>query len=191
MASTISILSALANFVITNWKAFPIIAFLSLIVYCLYHIIYNLYFHELRSYPGPLLARATSLPWIFYQVRGRLPHILKVWHDKYGTAIRVSPNALSYTDSQAWFDIHGHKVGDRGWFERDPAVYPQLPGRAPSILLSSEQDHGRFRRSLSHAFSDKELRNQEPLIQSYVDLMITKLKGEIESERGGVLNIVS
>ena len=28
----------------------------------------------------------------------------------------------------------GHKVGSRGWFERDPSVYPELPGRAPSIV---------------------------------------------------------
>lgn len=94
----------IANFILSHWILFT---FFTLSLYVLNKVIYNLFFHPLRSYPGPLLARATSLPWVFYQVRGRLPHILKTWHDDFGSAIRVAPNTLSYTDSQAWFDIHG------------------------------------------------------------------------------------
>ncbi|KAJ4375373.1 hypothetical protein N0V83_002459 [Neocucurbitaria cava] len=44
-----------------------------------------------------------------------------------------------------------------------------------SIIASGEQDHTRMRRNLSHAFSDKALRDQETLIQSYVDLLIQRL----------------
>ncbi|TVY81084.1 Cytochrome P450 monooxygenase aclL [Lachnellula suecica] len=69
--------------------------------------VYNLYFHPLRSYPGPLLARASRLPFLYYQVTGRIPHTLKLWHEIYGESIRIAPNDLSYTKSQAWFDIHG------------------------------------------------------------------------------------
>jgi len=38
-----------------------------------------------------------------------------------------------------------------------------------------------MRRSLSHAFSDKALRGQESLIQSYVDLLVQRL-GEHAAE---------
>jgi cytochrome P450 len=37
-------------------------------------------------------------------------------------------------------------------------------------------DHSRYRKSLAHAFSEKALRDQEPLIGKYVDLLIEKLK---------------
>jgi hypothetical protein len=86
---------------------YALAALLALPSYFLSTIIYNVYFHPLRTYSGPWLARATSLPWIFYQVCGRLPHALKAWHDRHGSAVRVAPNTLSYTESQAWFDIHG------------------------------------------------------------------------------------
>jgi cytochrome P450 len=44
-----------------------------------------------------------------------------------------------------------------------------------SIIGSDEADHSRMRKNLSHAFSDKALRQQEPLIQSYVDLLVQRL----------------
>ena len=39
----------------------------------------------------------------------------------------------------------------------------------------SNADHGRQRRLLSHAFSEKALRDQEPLIKTYVDLLMIRL----------------
>lgn len=69
--------------------------------------IYNVYFHPIRAYKGPWLARASRLPYLYYQVTGRLPHQLKKWHEQFGDIIRIAPNDLSYIKSQAWFDIHG------------------------------------------------------------------------------------
>jgi cytochrome P450 len=44
-----------------------------------------------------------------------------------------------------------------------------------SIIVADEADHSRMRKNLSHAFSDKALRQQEPLLQSYVDLLVQRL----------------
>lgn len=46
---------------------------------------------------------------------------------------------------------------------------------ARSILSAHDADHSRIRRLLVHGFSEKALRDQEPLIQSYVELFITRL----------------
>jgi cytochrome P450 len=43
-------------------------------------------------------------------------------------------------------------------------------------LGTTAADHGRQRRILSHAFSDKALREQEGVLQSYVDLLISRLR---------------
>jgi len=41
--------------------------------------------------------------------------------------------------------------------------------------VQSDADHARYRRLLSHAFSEKSLREQEPLIKHYIDLLISRL----------------
>lgn len=53
----------------------PSVAFagVTLAGYCLYSIIFNLYFHPLAKYPGPLLNRISPLPAIYSLLRGRLP----------------------------------------------------------------------------------------------------------------------
>lgn len=45
-----------------------------------------------------------------------------------------------------------------------------------SIMGFDEEDHSRFRRAFANSFSNKSLRDQAPVIESYVDLFISKLK---------------
>jgi cytochrome P450 len=54
--------------------------------------------------------------------------------------------------------------------------------------VKDDADHSRYRRLLSHAFSDKALREQEPLIKKYVDLFISRLH---ENSKNGSQDIVS
>ena len=70
-------------------------------------IIYNLYLHPLSDYPGPFLARATSLYSTFFDFRGDLHTKSKEWHDTYGDVVRTAPNSLSYNSAQAWEEICG------------------------------------------------------------------------------------
>ena len=150
-------------------------------------VIYNIYLHPLRSYSGPWFARASRLPYLYYQTSGRLPQQVMKWHKKYGDTIRIAPNDLSFIQGQAWFDIQGiiyrtsprtrslnchqvieaqrkqdglrrtgasirsrrtehlrlYEAGRRFWELRADKLQ----------LTSNEQDHSRFRRLLSHAFS--------------------------------------
>lgn len=100
-------------------------------------------------------------------------------HDKYGDAVRLAPGEVSFISAEtAWSDIYGFRTGkykhtgaylkDRTWFQRPlNGVY--------SIILADEADHSRMRRNLAHAFSDKALRDQEILLQQYVDLLVHRL----------------
>lgn len=45
-----------------------------------------------------------------------------------------------------------------------------------SIITCSRNDHSRMRRTVAHAFSEKALREQEPILESYVDTLISRLK---------------
>ena len=56
------------------------------------------------------------------------------------------------------------------------------------INVRSEVNHGRMRRVLAHGFSEKAVREQEPLIQEYVDLLMQSLHAAAVE---GPQNIVS
>jgi cytochrome P450 len=96
-------------------------------------------------------------------------------HDRYGPAIRVSPDELSFNTAQSFRDIYGNRLG--GCFQKDRSHYIS-PANGVDHLLSAIDDatYTRQKRLLSHAFSDKALRDQEGLIRGYVDTLIKKLR---------------
>ncbi|KAI1471816.1 cytochrome P450 [Daldinia caldariorum] len=53
--------------------------------------------------------------------------------------------------------------------------------RPETILSLNREDHSKFRRALSHGFSDSALRQQEPLIAKYIDLLISRLHEEYDN----------
>ena len=48
------------------------LAALAALLYSIAHTIYNLYFHPLSKFPGPLLQRASRLPFLYKMFRGTL-----------------------------------------------------------------------------------------------------------------------
>lgn len=62
--------------------------------------------------------------------------------------------------------------------------YAKPANGVPSILIANDEDHSRGRRVLSHAFSEKALAEQEPLVQQYVDQLVDRLK-EVTSQSKG------
>ncbi|KAL4769283.1 Versicolorin B desaturase [Aspergillus nidulans var. acristatus] len=153
----------------------PILAALGAVGYVLFQVVYNLYFHPLRDYPGPLLWRASSLPWKLTLLRGTMHHDLMRHHQKYGDTVRIKPDEISYANGQAWRDIHAHVPG-RPEFLKDPVRLPLAPNGVMSILVSDTRNHARFRSLFGHAFSDKGLRAQEPTIARYADLLVEVLR---------------
>lgn len=60
-----------------------------------------------------------------------------------------------------------------------------------TLIAADDVDHSRFRKLLSHAFSDSAIREQEPLVTQYFDLLIEKLKHQIEGPAQGKIDIMS
>lgn len=57
-----------------------------------------------------------------------------------------------------------------------------------SIIAADDEGHGRMRRNLSYAFSEKALRSQEPLLHRFIDLFIDRI-GEY-ADQGKPIDIV-
>jgi hypothetical protein len=149
------------------------------VVYALGTCIYNLFFHPLKHIPGPFLARATGIPYSLHMRRGNIANWLRIQHDTYGSALRVAPSEVSFTSAEtAWPDIYGFRTGkykNTGPYLKDRSWFPDPVNGVWSIIVSNEEDHTRLRRNLAHAFSDKALRSQESLLQSYANELVSKL----------------
>ena len=141
--------------------------------------LYNLTFHPLRSYPGPLLWRAYRLPYARSLISGTFPYDVHELHKIYGPVVRVAPGELCYTDSRALKPIYGHHMpATEGFseFDKDRMEYQMSANGTWSILGAFGPDHGRFRRLFSHGFSEKGMREMQPRIQHFVELLIKGLK---------------
>ncbi|KAL1634869.1 hypothetical protein SLS58_010498 [Diplodia intermedia] len=141
-------------------------------------VVYNVYFHPLSKYPGPLAAACTNLTYWSANFTGDLLPWIQSVHQQYGEVVRLGPNMLSYTSPDAWKDIYGHRIGSKTKSNTKDALHypPDLNGRYSINALASDDDHGRVRRIFSHAFSDRALKEQEPLIASFADHLVAHLR---------------
>lgn len=138
---------------------------------------YNLFLHPLRSFPGPLLWRVSPLPRAYWMLRAKLPYKIAALHERYGTAVRISPGAVAFSSPEAWSDIYGHRKAGQPEFAKYREFYMSTSDtEAHSIILAGREEHGALRRAMAHGFSEKAMRGQEPIIGSYVDLLIAKLR---------------
>jgi cytochrome P450 len=148
----------------------------------------------LREYPGPVLAAITALPLFRNRLNGTLVPWYHALHLKYGSVVRVAPNELSYIDPNAWKDIYGHRTASKPSFPKDPRFLgPDLyceNGETGMVRADDEAAHSRQRRLVSYAFSDKALKEQEPLLQSYAELLVTKLKDAVSKDKDVTFNMI-
>lgn len=139
-------------------------------------LFYNVFLHPLRKLPGPLLGRATILLMQKKSVTGRLPFWIHELHNKYGPIVRYSPNEVSIIDPGVVKQVYGH---GKSAFSKQAVWYgPDEMGDPPGILRADAESHGRQRKLVSHAFSEKALREQQAMLKNYVELLITKLQGK-------------
>lgn len=146
----------------------------ALLIYGLAIITYRIYFHPLSQYPGPLLARFTRLRLTYYVLTGNHIYDTERLHLKYGDVVRVAPDELSYIATAAWKDIQGHKSG-RGDMEKDHVFFNTISAGPLALPALRRTRHGEIRRLVAHSFSAAALKDQEPIIQGFVDLFTQRL----------------
>lgn len=137
-------------------------------------MIQSIFFHPLSKYPGPRLAAATPFVALWWTFQGRLHEWTARQHRLYGPIVRLRPNELSFTDASAWKEIYSFRQGQ----QQMPKILRTKPinGR-PNLMSATDEDHARQRKLLAHAFSDQALREQEPILRAYADLLVTRLAG--------------
>lgn len=152
-------------------------------------IIYNIFFHPLRNFPGPFLHCASELPIVIAQINGGRSFRIQSLHAKYGPVVRIAPNHVTFTHPRAFRDIYGVR-------KKTPPSTPSTPTAAQAVSelpkadefyrldksiprnIISEQTarHRALRHVLASSFSDKAMREQEGLITRYVDMLISRMR---------------
>ncbi|OCK76205.1 toxin biosynthesis cytochrome P450 monooxygenase [Lepidopterella palustris CBS 459.81] len=152
--------------------------------------IYCVYFHPLRHIPGNKFAAFSKIPFALSLVKGTFHQDIRDLHEKYGEVIRFTPNHISFTHPDAWNAIYNYRSGTPH-FTKDKMNYLTPVNRVESIHSTPDDvAHSRMRRLLSHAFSEKALREQEELVNSYINLLIKRLHEECDGPNKGKVDIV-
>jgi cytochrome P450 len=152
--------------------------------------VYNLFLHPLKDYPGPRFAAFSRLPYVYAVITGRAHYWTKDIHDRYGDVVRVAPNELSFINGKAWNDVYGHRVRGKPSINKHLEYYPLPFSPNLAILTADDVNHGRIRKIFSNAFSERSLKAQEMLFQTYVNLLIEKLSGKVQADPNAKFNMV-
>ncbi len=86
----------------------------------LLYLLYLIFLHPLRRFPGTLLAKITPLQLVYQCRRVRRSEWVLQQHRKYGDVIRIAPNYVSIATPDAVGQLYGHKTGfTKGPFYED------------------------------------------------------------------------
>jgi cytochrome P450 len=153
-------------------------------LYTIVLVVYRRFFHPLSKYPGPFLNSISGLPAALSLLRGRYAFDNKINHEKYGLVVRIGPNELAFCSSQSMQDIYGFRPGHQNMKKSPLHTGPVKVGQTTTLqYVPSDEDHGRQRRALSHAFSHQALMDQEPIIQGYMTKVVDHLRGFAQEKR--------
>lgn len=143
----------------------------------------NLFLSPLRRVPGPFIAKVSGKWLVFKDLAGDRTSTIHRLHQKYGPVVRIGPQELSFSDAQAVREIYGQQTG----FMKAP-VYEIMSIKPLGVFsLRDKAEHSARRRLLSHAFSQTNLFDCEPLIQQHIE----KLTLLVEAGLGKSLNMLS
>ena len=146
------------------------------IVYYITSTFYDVYYGPLSKYPGPKSWAFSKIPRTLVLVAGEDHIKFAELHQKYGSVVRIGPQELSYAGgASSWKDIYGFKKHGNPHPYKDPMFYGKSLNGVDSAITADDANHARQRKILAHAFSDKALKDQEPLLKKWAELMKKKL----------------
>ncbi|ROW03624.1 hypothetical protein VPNG_07147 [Cytospora leucostoma] len=146
---------------------------------------YQLAFHPLRNYPGPLIARLTSAYGAFYVWRRCLHLTSHQLHQRYGSVVRLTPNRLVFDSATALQDIYNNPRVTKG------QAYVQLRqgGQGTPNLFNTldKEIHRTKRRIIGPVISESSMRVFEPDMRKKIDTFLLELLKS--SRQGEIVNM--
>ena len=137
-------------------------------------IFYYRFLHQFSDIPGPLFASISRL-WLATSVAGgRIEHIQRALHKRYGPLVRIAPNEISVADPEAVKTIYKIKSG----FTKTDFYKPFATGISPHGELFTEPveaEHAGYRRIVNSVYSMSTILESEAYIDVCNDLFLEKM----------------
>ncbi|PYI14181.1 benzoate 4-monooxygenase cytochrome P450 [Aspergillus violaceofuscus CBS 115571] len=148
--------------------------------------LYRLYFHPLRSIPGPRLAAMTHLHEFYYDVirGGKFIWEVKKMHEKYGPIVRINPREVHIIDPAFYDEIYAGAGRRR---DKDPQMVAFLASPHAALATVDHDLHRSRRSQLNPFFSKKSVGALMPVLYEKIDLLCEHLK--MASEEEAVINL--
>jgi hypothetical protein len=73
--------------------------------------------------------------------------------------------------------------------DKDRDFFVDAPTDVQSIIHSTDEDHDRIRKQVSYAFSGTALREHEPLMKHYLELLVVKLSKQVDGSAKGRVDL--
>lgn len=159
----------------TTSSLFLTLSTLSLVGYLALRL-YSIFLGPLSKYPGPKLWAFSPYFRAYSMAKGRESSDIVRMHQKYGPVVRVGPAELSYAQgAEAWKDIYGFRKKGQPQPFKPRLFYGRPLNNIDGLITSDDEGHSRQRKIVSNSFSDKALKDQEPLLKKWAALMKKKL----------------
>ncbi|KAI0383703.1 cytochrome P450 [Hypomontagnella monticulosa] len=143
-----------------------------LLLLIIFDLSYQLLFHPLRDYPGPLAGRLTSGYGAFYTWRRCLHVVTYNSFQKYGSVVRISPNRLVFNTVTALNDIYNNSRVVKG---RAYALTRQERTNANVFNSTDKAEHRRKRKIIGPIISERSMHAFEPVMSAEVDIFLQLL----------------
>ncbi|KAJ5155287.1 hypothetical protein N7492_008090 [Penicillium capsulatum] len=144
-------------------------------------LIYRLCFHPLAKHPGPLLARLSACANWYHAKKGDRHEWIQSLHAQYGSAVRFTPNSISFNTVSAMDQIFRSRQAGAiksDWYE---CIRGSAGGFESTLTARQKARHAVKRRLLSHAFSERAMKDYEPrickLVSTWLDCLEAEAKG--------------
>lgn len=109
-------------------------------------------------------------------MKGRIAWKIRDLHEQYGPVVRISHDELSYTTSGAWRKIYTQRSPEFSKCLDGRGIAPVTVGGKYAMPTESQERHGRLRRAVNPAFSERALREQEGYLRKHTDNLMVKLR---------------
>ncbi|KAI1207910.1 putative benzoate 4-monooxygenase cytochrome P450 [Annulohypoxylon truncatum] len=138
-------------------------------------VIYRCFFHPLRHFPGPYLAKATKF-WHVWKCRNSNNHLLleKLRHE-YGNFVRTGPNEITIFHPAGLNLINKPDLVERSdWYD---LVHPSFSLNT----VRNQYFHDRRRKVWEFAFTNDAMKGYEERIRSYATKVDDSIRGSNRS----------
>lgn len=143
---------------------------------------YNLWLHPLKTFPGPKICAISRLPYLWHKLQGTYHREVLSLFETYGPVVRIAPDELAFSQSDAWKDIYGLLPGRRQ-NPKDLNVWPpKQQGWDKALPVAADVNHSRLKRALAPSFTLAAVQRHEATIIKHVDLLIGQLQCSDEND---------